>query len=272
MKSYIPRLNKHVLKALSRSRRLRAYIFWRDYEVYRYRGRGFFPLAKIPRHFERLTEISQQLKKMGSSHNQISVSAGWWLFPWARTDSVNLIVSKSYGQLGNQIIENACSVDVAKRFGVNQVIPENPYPFREGLHYVAGVTFQPSGGTIQKVTNSNIFISFLRGMKPEVHLRGAFFLSWYESTGRNHPQPSRTIFRDLAKAMDMNLEGHALPEDQIVAHIRGGDIFERPINPHYGQPPLSFYQFVLASKKMAQSLGGFTRSGQPGFRGSLDMA
>ena len=186
---------------------------------------------------------------MGSSHNQISVSLGWWLFPWARTDSISLIVSKSYGQLGNQIVENACSIAVAKRFGIKEVIPESSYPFREGIHNVAGVTFRPGVGTIEKVTNSNILISFLRGLKPEVHLRGAFFLSWHEMAGKNHPQPSRRIFRDLAKAMSFDLGGNPLPEGQVVAHIRGGDIFDQPVNPHYGQPPLSFYQLVLTSRK-----------------------
>jgi len=41
----------------------------------------------------------------------------------------------------------------------------------------------------------------------------------------------------------------SMPLDNLVIHMRGGDIFSSNIHPSYGQPPFAFYQYIISVYK-----------------------
>lgn len=58
---------------------------------------------------------------------------------------------------------------------------------------------------------------------------------------------TRKVFRKLRHLLDLDLGSVPHGENDLVVHVRSGDIFTEP-HKNYGQPPLSFYKKVVRSK------------------------
>ena len=61
------------------------------------------------------------------------------------------------------------------------------------------------------------------------------------------PPDSRAIIRNMIRPLFNGLPATfpAKPDDQLLIHIRSGDIFSTWIDPHYPQPPFAFYRMVI---------------------------
>lgn len=55
------------------------------------------------------------------------------------------------------------------------------------------------------------------------------------------------IWSDLWSVLIPQASGPMLPEDHLVIHLRGGDVFGARKPRNYGQPPLSYYEMILDS-------------------------
>lgn len=58
---------------------------------------------------------------------------------------------------------------------------------------------------------------------------------------------TRKVFRKLRHLLNLELGSAPYGENDLVVHIRSGDIFTKP-HKNYGQPPLAFYKKVVRSK------------------------
>jgi len=58
-----------------------------------------------------------------------------------------------------------------------------------------------------------------------------------------------SAWAETKSALPSTLKAHVWGQDTVVVHIRGGDVFGGRNPPAYGQPPLSFYLWVLAKRQ-----------------------
>ena len=161
-------------------------------------------------------------------------------------------IRRPFGRFGNQVFQILHALALARRWGVQEIIaPGNVVFERENSPIdLDGVDlyFSPGDITWGSSRASRIFPS----------LRNRFHLA-YNAFFADHPGeleiPLTAVEFDRASEALATTWGKVrpkkLPDDHLVIHLRAGDVFSRDPNPLYGQPPLSFYEKVLAMKSWA---------------------
>ena len=170
------------------------------------------------------------MKEINSSHVRFYATPGWRLFPFIRPKSLDGIVAKSYGRFGNQIFELACAHSLATEIGASSLILQEPDPFQPGVHTIDGVAIQVSSGAIKSNALLSLIPGFLRGLRPAIQIRGAMNLAWMENRGSTSPTPTLSLCEQIGKIIDWPSPPINLPDDHVVAHIRSGDVFTKPID------------------------------------------
>ncbi|MCJ2087290.1 discoidin domain-containing protein [Methylobacterium sp. E-005] len=95
-------------------------------------------------------------------------------------------------------------------------------------------------------------LTFIPGSEPlppdGAFLSGMYFdLGIQQLAGALGPEETREIVRSCIRPLFSRLPQDipAKPDDELLIHIRSGDIFSTWVAPTYPQPPLAFYQMVI---------------------------
>ncbi|MEE7503766.1 coagulation factor 5 8 type domain-containing protein [Methylobacterium mesophilicum] len=95
-------------------------------------------------------------------------------------------------------------------------------------------------------------LTFIPGSEPlpeaGLFLSGMYFdLGIQQLAGSLGPDETRDIVRTCIRPLFNRLPAEipAKPDDELLIHIRSGDIFSTWVAPTYPQPPLAFYQMVI---------------------------
>ena len=225
---------------------------WKELDTYSYEGRLFSVLRNPEQLPDSFADAVETLHRIDSGHIRIYVTPGWRLFPFLRPKSVNVVVAGSYGRFGNRILELACAHSLTKVVRAKTLIPQETYPFRLGIHELEDLEVRVAPDAIKKNSLTNLVISFFRGLRPAIQIRGAMYLAWMENLGSTSPTPSRETYKRIGGIVDWPTGQAALPDNHVVAHIRSGDVFSPPSHPTYGQPPLAFYQKCIKTQQWAK--------------------
>ncbi len=153
--------------------------------------------------------------------------------------------------LGDKVRIRAIHLNKAKRFSNSLIQLTNAIALAErrkipsiicpGFWYLGREPFTlPNGVTIHPTTET------VRIRQDRAILSGEFF--YRKSLRRLYAAPDRgQIVASLRPFVTLLPTGPAFAPDELVIHLRAGDIFDpaREAHPGYGQPPLAYYQVIL---------------------------
>ncbi|SFF18288.1 coagulation factor 5 8 type domain-containing protein [Methylobacterium sp. 13MFTsu3.1M2] len=141
------------------------------------------------------------------------------------------------GAFGNCLIQLLLAIGIARNLNLKYI--KLPAPDRSevigltGPLTCGGLTFIPGSEPLPEAG------AFLSGMY--------FDLGIQQLAGTLGPDETRDIVRTCIRPLFNRLpvEIPAKPDDELLIHIRSGDIFSTWVAPTYPQPPLAFYQMVI---------------------------
>lgn len=135
-----------------------------------------------------------------------------------------IILEKWYGRLGNNIIELSNIIDIA-------------------LFYKHNIQFKVS----HKLFDLKIIHDYFSQYKNDKVLKNdsSFFYKQRLPFPREIYNDNNPIKINLLKQAFLVKDINKLDEDDVVIHIRSGDIFKGTPHPIYTPPPLSFYEHIL---------------------------
>lgn len=198
------------------------------------------------------TPARQLMKAIGDNYIGLHTTLGWHLFPLIRPKVIQAVVARSYGRFGNQIVELASAIALAKALKVNRVVLEDPRPFVPGSYSFGEITVEVRENGVRLNSFLDVIVGSFTGFRPEIQVAGASCLAWIENNGGLSPTPSSDIYQFVGSIIDWPKTGNLLPADHLVAHLRSGDVFLHPVNKTYGQLPLSFYQLCVRTRRWAK--------------------
>lgn len=141
------------------------------------------------------------------------------------------------GAFGNCLVQYAIAIAVARALRLTYVkipkIDRSQVIFLKERLTCAGITFIPAD---EPLPDDGYFLS------------GMFFDTPFQPVvNARDPLPMRTIVHTYIRPLFNGLPAvfPAKPEDELIIHIRSGDIFSTWIDPNYPQPPLAFYRMVI---------------------------
>lgn len=157
------------------------------------------------------------------------------------TSQIDAIEMTGRLRFGNSYISLLQALNVAKAIGADTIVANHSHMKPETDSVIDGIKI-----TTKKVKGQNV-------------LRGQFYYpnlltNFFDEAGVRHwsCSPYKAL-PELFEIYELGLKQEPLDGDEIVVHLRAGDVFEKP-NPHplYGQPPLSFYLKVLEEKSWSR--------------------
>jgi hypothetical protein len=191
--------------------------------------------------------IGFPLRDQGSAPLEIFVTLGWWVSSFFRTrkriDSV--VVQNRYGRFGNQAIQLVNAVRICLAWGVGKVLaPRNTVFIGPSLSPHNRLDISTTT-RLQPLHRKNL-LSVVRSLfVTRAHLCGDFF-NLDQVSSRKLSAVSISASYSILRSLGYSAAVNHLGLDHLVIHLRGGDIFRQNPHPLYGQPPLSFYEQVLA--------------------------
>ncbi|RUP21628.1 coagulation factor 5 8 type domain-containing protein [Methylobacterium sp.] len=141
------------------------------------------------------------------------------------------------GAFGNCLIQLLLAIGIARNLNLKYIkLPAADRSEVIGLTgplTCGGLTFIPGSEPLPEAG------AFLSGMY--------FDLGIQQLAGTLGPDETRDIVRTCIRPLFNRLptEIPAKPDDELLIHIRSGDIFSTWVAPTYPQPPLAFYQMVI---------------------------
>ena len=154
-----------------------------------------------------------------------------------RTRSLVGIAPYENGAFGNCLIQYLLAIGIAKNLNLKYI--KLPRLDRSEVISVDepllcdGITFLPANDPLPPDGY------FLSGMFFDIAIQGLAGTLEQKETRNIVKKYIRPLFNRLPKYYDKK------PSDQLLIHIRSGDIFSTWVAPHYPQPPLAFYQMVI---------------------------
>jgi hypothetical protein len=142
------------------------------------------------------------------------------------------------GAFGNCLVQYIITIAVAKALNLKYIaLPKadrSKVIFLRERFTCDGITFIPSD---EPLPPDGYFLS------------GLYFdpTQFDALIGPRSPPDSRAIVRDVVRPLFNGLPAviPGKPDDQLLIHIRSGDIFSTWVDPHYPQPPFAFYRMVI---------------------------
>jgi hypothetical protein len=140
----------------------------------------------------------------------------------------------SFKRFANSLLQLTHACMVGRSLGVKRLHIPGFWYLREGIHSSS------NGLEIRNTEQPDLGAD-------ELVLAGSFLkMKALKPLCRRRVNPRRAL-RSLRPLINLDLNAAADQKDDLVIHIRSGDIFITP-HPGYGQPPLAFYQKVVRSK------------------------
>lgn len=141
------------------------------------------------------------------------------------------------GAFGNCLIQYLLTIGIAKNLNLKYI--KLPHLDRSEVISLTeplccdGITFIPAD---HPLPSDGYFLS---GMFFDIPIQNLAGTLEQKETREIISSYIRPLFNKLPKHIDKK------PPDQLLIHIRSGDIFSTWVAPHYPQPPLAFYQLVI---------------------------
>jgi hypothetical protein len=143
------------------------------------------------------------------------------------------------GMFGNMTKRLAATMAISKSLGIRHVIVPPAAEFSGGLFRRGIQDF--SDMTLWFCAENPGFHNPIRVLSKNDSL-------YHRQNDDLFPEDyARRIWSDLSSVLIPQAKGPALPEDHLVIHLRGGDVFGPRKPGSYGQPPLSYYELILDS-------------------------
>ncbi|WCS22843.1 discoidin domain-containing protein [Methylobacterium sp. NMS14P] len=142
------------------------------------------------------------------------------------------------GAFGNCLVQYIIAVSIAKALNLKYIkvpkVDRSKVIFLTERLTCDGITFIPPD---EPLPPDGYFLS------------GLFFdpTQFERVTALRGPTDSRAIVQSVIRPLFNGLPETfpAKPDDQLLIHIRSGDIFSTWVDPHYPQPPFAFYRMVI---------------------------
>lgn len=151
------------------------------------------------------------------------------------SDCITAIRLTSFKRFANSLLQLTHACMVGRSLGVKRLHIPGFWYLREGIHH------SNNGLEIRNTDDLDLSADALV-------LAGSFLkMKALKSLCPRRVNP-RKVLRSLRPLINLNLNATAYQKQDLVIHIRSGDIFITP-HPGYGQPPLAFYQKVVRSKQ-----------------------
>ncbi|MFM6402836.1 hypothetical protein [Planktothrix sp.] len=145
--------------------------------------------------------------------------------------NITAISIERSGRFGNSIVQLSHAYHIAKAIGVTRIYVPDFWYIPEGTSKTT------SGIELINVSQSDFSLE-------KVVLEGMFF--FYEAlAGLSNTKPNHYLnIIDLIEVTNLKYPSQSLGKEDLVIHIRSGDIFINP-HSHYGQAPLSFFKKII---------------------------
>lgn len=154
-----------------------------------------------------------------------------------RTKAVVGIALLENGAFGNCLVQYYVAISVARALGLRLIkipkIDRSQAIFLKERLNCRGITFIPAE---EPLPDDGYFLS------------GMFFdVPFQQMVNARSPMSMREVVHTYIRQVFDGLPRvfPNKPEDQLIVHIRSGDIFSTWIDPNYPQPPLAFYRMVI---------------------------
>ena len=142
------------------------------------------------------------------------------------------------GAFGNCLVQYIIAISVAKALNLKYI--KVPKVDRSKVIFLTerltrdGITFIPPDADLPA---DGYFLS------------GLYFdpTQFQRLVGLHTPPDSQAIIQEIIRPLFNGLPATfpKKPDDQLLIHIRSGDIFSTWVDPHYPQPPFAFYRMVI---------------------------
>ena len=156
---------------------------------------------------------------------------------WGTEFSPDVLVVAQHGRFGNMIRQVSLAIATAEKLGIREVLVKSLPEFPKG-------TWVLDNGV--SLTHDSLLRPRMIA-RPSLALGGDFFVKPrlpVEVDGVDFD----VIGRSLSEIVGLQSRGGA-GEDSLVIHFRSGDAFSGSPHGALGQPPLSFYEKVIAHEK-----------------------
>lgn len=151
--------------------------------------------------------------------------------------ALDVLVVAQHGRFGNMVRQVALAIATAKKLGIGEVIVKSLPLFPQGTWSIDGFTSLTHDSKLRTRTVR----------KPLLALGGDFFVR-----SRLPVDLENSEFEEIGSFLS-RLGGFSaqppLDPETLVIHIRSGDVFTNKPHSSLGQPPLSFYQYVIREEK-----------------------
>jgi hypothetical protein len=173
----------------------------------------------------------------GFSKDPYSIEAGL-LGNWEEIPRISHCITgiwlTSSKRFANSLLQLTHACMVGRSLGVKRLHIPGFWYLREGIHY--------SSNGLEIRNTDQVDLS-----ADQLILAGSFLkMKALKPLCRRRVNPRRML-RSLRPLINLDINATADKKEDLVIHIRSGDIFITP-HPGYGQPPLAFYQKVVRSK------------------------
>lgn len=166
--------------------------------------------------------------------------------PPKRVDAI--VVREPFGRMGNQTIQLVHAISLAERLKTNLILaPGNSIAKAPTCSLSPSLRLDTRKESVRAIGFSRLIRAGLTTKSTEVHLTANTYYSheWAKPPQREDYTRSFELLRGVS---ELSSSSKPLPEDHLVIHLRGGDAFGHNAHSDYAQPPLSFYELVVADK------------------------
>lgn len=153
-----------------------------------------------------------------------------------KVSNVAALEIRRLGRFSNALIQICNAFCIAKKLQVNKIsLPNNP----------RAKTMFPDGSPV-RFEESNIELFFSEPNPDITVLEGIFLYSGQHRLFSEGCPDHYEVIQDFKHGLGFDYSAkNAFPEDEVVIHIRSGDIFQEQPHPGYGQPPLAYYRKII---------------------------
>lgn len=176
------------------------------------------------------------------------VTLGWLVRSvWSKDLPLrSFLIPRPYGRLGNQIVQLAHAVAFSDRNRISRILA--PGNLVLSIFPPAKATDLDLDDSRKRIVRPTLpgFTGFLTSLRhSEVHVVGNPFFERPILGEKISPEERTRAYVKLRTQLSGLSIGPSLSRENLVIHLRGGDVFKK--NPHreYGQPPLCFYVKIL---------------------------
>ena len=197
------------------------------------------------RHSKIWRELRSSTKLISPSDDEPKVYVRWYLLHRSassfRSPNIGLLMAQ-LGRFGNAARHFVGGIGAAHALGLGHVFIHGDTVFSHKSDY-------PRQGVHEPVPNFRVWIDqSLSSSAPKIDA----FISWRRGMITLTQEASDLAWEIANTVLATPNSTISLPKETLVIHLRGGDVFGTRGVLNYGQPPLAYYQSVLAHRAWSQ--------------------